>query len=991
MLIPKLKSRKQTAKRKIPFLYLFLFFLAFGVFISFKLSRSTFSASYETPNKFLPASQKNKAPAAVSSTPEPSNTPTPDVPTQTEAQRIKIIIGETQEFPIAQGITTILTVAPEIATAKAKNEKTLLISAFKVGETILIVSGNQKRLTYIIQVIGKPSVAERQNAIAEQNAEANKSRISGAVNLQFGAGFNGNPSLLRQKAEFKQKLSDDRTLRFSSEMFKYFGANQNEISFARIRNFGLNRMSLGIDSPNKSIDVLDSQIQLSTQSFNNFSMRGFHLVRKTKTAANDKKQINGLEIFAGQARPSVNFFDNRRGFVAGVIVPVIQNKTTDLRAGLISISPQANNRIGKGGTILQLNGSYSPFENLRTEGEVSFANGNLSWRARLDFKIRNFGGYGEIMRLDSDSPYIGIGAQSGGRKTENIGFFWQPSRRFGTSVYYNHTKISRISLSGLTDFDRSTFFANANYKISKKSQLNFRYSEQNIETAVSGSTSKFQIETRTFTLGHNIRFNQHWSNYFDGRINLSRETQSDSQLEKGFSFNEQLRFSFRRSSINGFLNYTNKTPSLSGLIIRNPHLLPPLLQEAFTINPAQFLQIYRDRAAMLLYGVELPLTRSLDTGVFFQTTISRFTLSSEMRYNAGEILAQKQKNFYTTFNVNFRIDSANSLLVSGWKSFGLSGQSALTFSFTHRFGAGSGEGFQFTKLFGFDRGKIQGRVYYDLNGNGQDDKDEPGVVGMTVQLDENRSVKTGINGRFSFSSNSGSYNVSLYSDDLGKRLRASTATQQKVYLSTGKTLNLSFGLSDFGFIGGRIFNNLGSMGELLKTHPNGIKGVRFLLRPVNESQEKPLTAESNGNGDYGFPFVRPGDYFIEIEPASLPANFQIPQQTSWLIKVQPLRGSYLDIPLSAQRAVAGIVFIDNNGDGRFNSQIDTPIEGANIIVTGGASAVSDSNGEYILRNLPVGTLKLIARSKQGTEISSAVVELSAEPETKRSINFFIRR
>ena len=261
MLIPKIKFRDLYRKRN--YLYLSIFFVTFGVLVSFKLSRSTFSASNKTPNIFLRPAQKVQAPATISPTPAPRNTPPTNIPAQTEAQRIKVMIGETRDFPLADGIKSIIVVAPEIAAANAKNKQTISISALKVGETLLIVSGDRKRFTYIIEVIGKPSVAERQNAIAEEKTEANKSRISGAFNLQYTGGFDGNPSLIRQKANFKEKLSAGKTLRFSSEMFKYFGTGQNDLTFAKIQTFGLNRISLGIDSPDKSIDILDSQIQLS--------------------------------------------------------------------------------------------------------------------------------------------------------------------------------------------------------------------------------------------------------------------------------------------------------------------------------------------------------------------------------------------------------------------------------------------------------------------------------------------------------------------------------------------------------------------------------------------------------------------------------------------------------------------------------------------------------------------------------------------------------
>jgi Flp pilus assembly secretin CpaC len=107
----------------------------------------------------------------------------PNNSAQTEAQRIKLVIGQTQNFPLAMGIQSIIIVAPEIAEAKKINGQIISISSLKVGGTLLIISGNQKRFAYIIEVIGKPSISERQNAIAEMSAEINKSNISGTVNF----------------------------------------------------------------------------------------------------------------------------------------------------------------------------------------------------------------------------------------------------------------------------------------------------------------------------------------------------------------------------------------------------------------------------------------------------------------------------------------------------------------------------------------------------------------------------------------------------------------------------------------------------------------------------------------------------------------------------------------------------------------------------------------------------------------------------------------
>jgi hypothetical protein len=972
---PPKKTFVKQHKIKVKYVRIFCFLsAAFCVAGPFLLTRITLSANGAIfPKK-----------SAVQGAPE--NTPTFQVPPQTQVSRIKIVIGETKEIPVAAvAINSVTVVSPEIAAAKVKNGNTLTITGLKIGETILIVSDSQKRLTFIIEVSGKRSVPAGQSDVSRKGLGNENTKMSGTYTVGYVQGFNGSPSLLRNNIDIQRKLSKDRTLRISGEIFNLFGGGDRNQAFAQVQNFGLNRFSVGVDSPGKTIDFLDSQIKISSGSLDNFSMRGFHLTKTSKSLSYSDTPAKGLEIFAGLARPSFGFYDNEQGKVAGAMFQIAGGKAWQIRAGFIMVSPQKNSRIGRGGTVLQFTGAYIPNKKFSAEGEVAYGNGGVSWRARLDVKLRKYGAFGEITRFDKDSPLAGIGAQ-GGRKNEALALYWRPDSRFSITANYNHTEVSRLVNSRLADFNRSMFSANANYRIGQNSRLFLRYLEQEIETAVPGGSSKFQIGTRSITLGHNIRFNQNWTNIVEAGINFSREASADAELENGFNLKEQLRFSWNRNSITGFFNYTYKTPSLISLIVRNPQILPPLLHAAFIADPAQFFELYRDRLASLLEGIELPLTRRIDAGFRFQTTISRFTLTGETRYNAGEIFSQNQKNLLISLGLNVRLDEANSLRVNGWNAFGSNSRSAITFSFTHRFGAGSGEGFQFSKLFGFDKARVQGRVYYDLNSNGQDDKGEPGIAGIKVQLSEKRIVTTDINGRYQFSANEGAYNITLISNDLGVRLRATTATQQKISLYSGQSLNVSFGMSDFGFISGRVFNDLNLTGEAPNSQIYGVSGVKVILRSGNIRVERTTSAD----GAYEFQNLSPGNYTIEIDPATLPANFRLPSQTSREIKVEPLQGFYFDIPIAAQRAIAGFVFVDKDRDGQFDPQKDEVVEGAYITANEGV-AISDINGAYIIRNLAAGKVKLLARSPQGTENRPIFLELDAEPVTKRVVNIAVQK
>jgi hypothetical protein len=282
---------------------------------------------------------------------------------------------------------------------------------------------------------------------------------------------------------------------------------------------------------------------------------------------------------------------------------------------------------------------------------------------------------------------------------------------------------------------------------------------------------------------------------------------------------------------------------------------------------------------------------------------------------------------------------------------------------------------------------VQGRVFYDLNGNGVDDTGEPGVGGETVQLNEKQSVETDTSGRFQFSAKEGEYNIVLVTEDLGVRLRASTVTQQKVSVYPHKNTNVSFGVSDFGFISGHVFNDLSLSGVAPASNIQGVSGVKIILRSRNI-----IIAElkTPGNGIYEFQNLRPGNYTLEIDASTLPANFRLPAQISREIKVEAVQGFYLDIPIAAQRAVSGIVFVDKDGDGKFSLQIDEPIEGAFVSIKNNI-AISDKNGAYILRNLAAGKMTLLVRHPHRASGISRSIELDEEPDIKQEVNLLFAR
>jgi hypothetical protein len=254
---------------------------------------------------------------------------------------------------------------------------------------------------------------------------------------------------------------------------------------------------------------------------------------------------------------------------------------------------------------------------------------------------------------------------------------------------------------------------------------------------------------------------------------------------------------------------------------------------------------------------------------------------------------------------------------------------------------------------------------------------------MNIQLDGSKSVVTDSRGDFTFGAlEPGDFDIALISDHLGVTLRASTATSQHLSLAPRQTINFNFGLTNSGFVAGRVFNDLFLRGEQSAGEAPGLGAVKLTLRAVDGNVptapgSKQTIRIADGNGGYEFRNLAPGKYILEIDPATLPENFGLPANMSWPITISSLQGFYLDLPFAAQRAVSGIVYIDRNSNGRFDPETDQVVGGARV-VAGKSEAVTSLQGLYLLRNLPAGKIDIQVSSPP--QKARTVLHLDLGPE-----------
>jgi hypothetical protein len=843
---------------------------------------------------------------------------------QNNAPRIVLTVRGSRDVVFDEPVVSATVVDPEFVAIEVKGATLIRFTALREGETIVIVSGGGWRRTYMVEVRPRPAETAEQLANEEARRQRALLRPTGVYSISFSPSFGNAPAFLRQSFDYRRKLAGGRTLRVSVDTFKFLGGGERGLISHPAISFGLNRLTLGVDTRDAKLDLLDSELNLSQLTFDGYTMRGVHL------SSSADSRLRGLEFFAGLARPSLALFDNHEGYVGGARLPVARGASWRVRAGMYAMISHRDGINHAGGVVWHADGRYAPDEHTKAEGELAFANGAFSWRARLDLQRGPFVISGESLRLDRRSPLIRVGAQSGGRKLDALSVVWQQSARFG--AHFSYSSASNVFLVGArrSALSNSSLFAGINYNLTRDSRLGVRFSQQGIETSAPGLSEPLRLDTRGATLTHSMRFGGRWTNDFEAGFNSTHESRVGAQFERGQNLRDELRRTWERWSASVYFSYTRNTPSLAGLVARNPDLLPPVLRRAYETDPARFLVLNRELLPAILGGVMLPETRSFDAGLRLQGTFSRYTLSGDVRYSTGEVLARTQRNVLATFNADVRLDAANSVRVSGARSFALNGaggQSALTISYVHRFGGGGG--FQFTRLFGLGRGQITGRVFFDLDGDGRDDADEPGVPGVKIQMDGDRTVMTDERGRFRFSSvHPGEYAVALISDDLGVRWRASTSTEQHISLSAGQTINVSFGITNHGFIAGHIFNDLYLTGQQSPANAPGVGDVSVSLRPLRADSNGPVFTQTvDASGMYEFRNLAPGSYTLEVDPATLPADFELPAQTSWPVTIKAMQGFYLDVPLVAQRAASGYVFIDKDGDGKYTPNKMNPQQG----------------------------------------------------------------
>ena len=296
--------------------------------------------------------------------------------------------------------------------------------------------------------------------------------------------------------------------------------------------------------------------------------------------------------------------------------------------------------------------------------------------------------------------------------------------------------------------------------------------------------------------------------------------------------------------------------------------------------------------------------------------------------------------------------------------------------------------------FGFmlPAGTIGDTLWYDYNGDGDQDAGEPGIPGITVSLTPPPGVDLGNgpdvpvtditdgNGKYLFENlPAGDYTVTVTNPpagfaNTGDPDGGANSTSDLTLPLGGEDLDQDFGYQPDGTIGDTIWYDNNGDGDQ-DPGESGIPGITVQLTPpagidLGNGPGVPVTDVTDGDGNYLFTDLPPGDYTVTVtNPPAGFVNTGDPDggfdDTSDL--TLPLGGDDLDQDFGYQPlgTIGDTVWYDYNGDGDQDAG-EPGIPGITVSLTppagvdlgnGPGVAVTDTTdgtGKYLFENLPDG-------------------------------------
>ncbi len=285
-------------------------------------------------------------------------------------------------------------------------------------------------------------------------------------------------------------------------------------------------------------------------------------------------------------------------------------------------------------------------------------------------------------------------------------------------------------------------------------------------------------------------------------------------------------------------------------------------------------------------------------------------------------------------------------------------------------------------------GSIRGYVFEDINKNGRREKEERGIPRVTIYAGKLRSTKTDEDGAFEFRRlKDAEALVMVDTKMLPKGYKPTTPTSRTTKLERGLISETSFGFVAVAEVSGVVFNDVNMNGVF----DAGDKGVGNVLLVADDG----TMASSKTDGSYKMDEVKRGTMTLTLDTVSLPPNLLPLKKTKKTLEVVEGEEYRQNFPLYALRTVIGTVYVDENGNGKFDvgekgvAEVELKVEDT--------ATITDEKGRYFLKKLKGGTqtieviISTIPTAYEMAESAFKEVTLSVDGEIKENVNFALKR
>ncbi|MGB3736726.1 MAG: SdrD B-like domain-containing protein, partial [Ilumatobacter sp.] len=270
----------------------------------------------------------------------------------------------------------------------------------------------------------------------------------------------------------------------------------------------------------------------------------------------------------------------------------------------------------------------------------------------------------------------------------------------------------------------------------------------------------------------------------------------------------------------------------------------------------------------------------------------------------------------------------------------------------------------------YDIATIGDTVFIDIDGDGIQGVDEPGIAGTTVTIRDTTgniigTETTDADGNYSVDVVPGTHTVTI-TLPVGYAPGAAGDTQSVTVTSGSTDDTVDFPAVGANDITGSIIYDVSNDGSIDANDP-GLGGVTVIAILAGPSGPVVLTTTTNPDGSYVFTGLPPGDVTIAVDATTLPNDLVDPTvdpddvlDFETVINLGGTNVADVDFGVSGTASLGDNVFLDENDNGVLDPG-EVGVAGvrvtASVAMTGGVrtyAIVTDENGNYQFDNLPAG-------------------------------------